>query len=402
VSTVLKDLLNEVAEDAKPYDVRQRALRAGKRRRRARRVTPGLVALAVVLTGVGLAVLRPSPAPVPFEPALPPPITLPGYPAAVTPRPDAPRLPNDRAPGRGAIVYVDRAFGYFLVTADGAQYSLGKIPEGDSTTYTLSPDRRWLVSSDRQSKSQTVLRDLTGTAYIEFGGFFTAVAWSPDGRWLALGLYGAGDPGRVRLIDLHALVIDPNGLEVDLHGFPQAQVASVLGDGRLVLAKLGAYAFPDLTIVDPHTLAQQTVTVDTTGHTSPQERMTLAESAAIGAMIGLPQPMTFTTDGRVLLQLTRSAWAAGEPIAPGATDDVLVIDLERQVVVQRWALPTPKPVAGDPQGGWETWRVLKLLPEGLLISHQMAGRFISVELFRPGTGELFLVTDLTRLPGPAQ
>ena len=70
MSTVLKDLLNEVAEDAKPYDVRERALRAGKRRRRARRATPGLVALVVILTSVGVATLRPGPAPLVPGPGL--------------------------------------------------------------------------------------------------------------------------------------------------------------------------------------------------------------------------------------------------------------------------------------------------------------------------------------------
>jgi hypothetical protein len=398
VSTVLKDLLAELAEDAKPYDVRVRALRAGKRRRLARRAAPGLIALAV-LASVGLAVLRPTPGPERYEPALPPRISLPGYPAVVEPRPDAPWLSNDRAPGVGAIVYVDRTLGYFLVAADGAQYRLGK-PQGPSAeSYSLSPDHRWLVSAEPQARSRTMLRDLTaGTAWVEFPLYFTPVAWSPDGRWLVLGLYGGGDPGRVRLIDLHAPVIDPNGLEVDLHGFPENQVASVLGDGRLVLAKLGTYPLPDLTIVDPHTLEQHTVTVDIISHTSPEERQVLAESAAIRAMVGVTQNLTFTTDGRVLLQLNRSASTAEGPMIPGTSADVLVIDLERQVVIQRWKLPAPRPVPG----GWETWWVSTMVPEGLLLSHQMTGRFLSLELFQPGTGQLFLVTDMTRLPSWTQ
>jgi hypothetical protein len=32
----------------------------------------------------------------------------------------------------------------------------------------------------------------------------------------------------------------------------------------------------------------------------------------------------------------------------------------------------------------------------------MTGRFLSLELFRPGTGERFLVTDMTRLPSYTQ
>jgi hypothetical protein len=401
VSTVLKELLTELAEEAKPYDVRAKALRAGKRRRLARRATPGLVALAV-LASVGLIALRPTPAPTEYQPALPPPIALPGYLAQITPQPDAPWLPTDRALGRGALVYFDRTQGYFLVTVDGAQYRLGKPPEPYASTYTLSPDGRWLVEAEHQGKSQTWLRDLTSTISIEFDRYFTLVAWSPDGRWMVQGMYGAGDPGRVRLFDLHAPVVDLNGLEVDLHGFPQTQVASVMADGRLVLAQLGTYAFPDLTIVDPHTLEQHRITVDITGHTSDEERLSLAETAAVNALVGLPQSLTFTTDGRVLLQLTRPESPPGERINRVGSSDVLVINLDRSAVTERWTLPARRPIPNSPHGDWESWRAIRMLPEGLLLAHETTQKLLSWELFQPETGEVFLVTDLTRLPSAKQ
>jgi len=127
----------------------------------------------------------------------------------------------------------------------------------------------------------------------------------------------------------------------------------------------------------------------------------VTEHVVIGAgraMVGVTQNLTFTTDGRVLLQLNRSASTAEGPMIPGTSADVLVIDLERQVVIQRWKLPAPRPVPG----GWETWWVSTMVPEGLLVSHQMTGRFLSLELFQPGTGQLFLVTDMTRLPSWTQ
>jgi hypothetical protein len=46
----------------------------------------------------------------------------------------------------------------------------------------------------------------------------------------------------------------------------------------------------------------------------------------------------------------------------------------------------------------ESWRLREVLPEGLLLVHSEVQRVLSLELYRPTTGELFLVTDLTKLP----
>ena len=116
-------------------------------------------------------------------------------------------------------------------------------------------------------------------------------------------------------------------------------------------------------------------------------------------MVGLPQDLTFTTDGRILLQLT------GPESAPGCRPPVAAAPTcWSSTSNARPCSPgghCPRPVP-TPDGGRESWRVVRLLPEGLLLVHQTTRKVLAWELFRPDTGELFLVTDLTRLPGPTQ
>jgi hypothetical protein len=71
-------------------------------------------------------------------------------------------------------------------------------------------------------------------------------------------------------------------------------------------------------------------------------------------------------------------------------------------VRERWVLPEPRLEPAVLSGGVidhsEDWGLREVLPEGLLLMHREVQRRLSLELYRPATGELFLVTDLTKLP----
>jgi hypothetical protein len=397
-------LLAEYADEARAYQVGARALAAGRRRRAARRTAPIAVLLAVAV--VGLITVRPAliRSDAVGTPPLPSPTNLTGFPAAIVPRPDAPVLPTNRAVGPGVHVYstYDAALGRsvgFLVVADGEHYRLDdEALSSPGSSFVLSRDGRWLmaVAPDRQPVTAT-LWDLTAAkpAAHRLTG---EPGITPDGRWLILGRLDPDDPGEIQLVDLRR-GIDSRPTTIDLSGYPGRQVASVLPNGDLVLASIAPSTTMDLSIVDHRTVTEtRRIRVDLAPHLTPAEVRGEAEVDVHNALAGSQGNLLFTEDGLLYYQTTVEYVAADGGNPRYFTKDVLVIDLATQRVRERLVLPAPRPSSGEPDVS-ETWRLMDVRPEGLLLEHSTTQRTLSWELFKPETRELFLVTDLTALPG---
>ncbi|MFC6019158.1 TolB family protein [Plantactinospora solaniradicis] len=184
-----RNALDELAEQAKVYDVTGRALRVARRRRRAVRLAPVAAATAVVLVGlVAVAGLRPDPSGG-LEVAAPP--TVDWLPERLElPATDPAPLPATGTVGRGVLLYgrsAAEAGPPVLLTDDGRQHRLAEaVTSKDGLTYTypsLSPDGQWL---GEQRAGRYVVRSLVGTARFELTDGYAPVAWSPDNRWLLL------------------------------------------------------------------------------------------------------------------------------------------------------------------------------------------------------------------------
>lgn len=424
----LKELLVEYAEQARAYDVREQALRRGRRRRRMRVAVPStLAALSVVVTGLTLVTLG-LPAALPFAPpqqseavdpwwppqdwpavpTLPPVIidelprmSLPGYPAEIVTDADAPPLPTDQAVGRGLYQYTNPAGPWIgLVTEAGAQYRLSSL---DGAWHDLSPGGRWLLSHS-PAESTLLLRDLTGTSVTALPDPGTPVVgtwWSIDDRWLVTAAY-AGLPGRpnaVNLVDLSTPAAEPR--QIDLRRWPEFAPASVRADGTVVLRPLRPGHLGDVVLVDPTTGDGRAISIDLTGAATPDELAVTAYEEDLRRLGGEVSPLHPLPDGSVLLTLRRSF--GGSPnFGTMISTDALVLDLDAGVVRERWRLPQPRPLPASPLGDWESWGVKDVLPEGLLLTHRSTQRVWAWELYDPATGTLTLVTDLRGLASAKQ
>jgi hypothetical protein len=185
--TALRELLDDLADEAKLYDVTDRAMAVARRRRQLQRMVPVAVAAGVLLaTGAAVALPRHHARPTPATSAAG--SGLAWLPARINAVADPPVLPSG-AVGRGALLYdrynaAAKRRDMVLVTTTGHQYRLPEaggsfVPELKSP---LSPDGRWLVYTNLRT---AYLRDLTGTKLLTLpaGG---GIVWSPDGHWLAV------------------------------------------------------------------------------------------------------------------------------------------------------------------------------------------------------------------------
>jgi hypothetical protein len=398
MTTGLKELLTEYAVEARPYAVGARALASGRRRRAVRRTAPVVAVVLLLVIGAiaaGSRLVRDESV---GTPSLPSPTSLSGFPAAIAPRPDAPTRPTDRAVGRGVLVYqaperLGGRLAWFLVTVDGSHYRLdaAALPT-PSSTYQLSADRRWLISVTPDGPPGTTrLWDLTA-ADRDGHAFTGGPIVSADGRWLAL-----RSPGMARIVDLRA-GIDRPATPVDLSAFPDMALVDVRPDGDLVLASSAPGTVLDLSIVERSTgVEKRRVRVDLTPHLTPAEQRGQAQIDELNALAGAPKPLIFAADGLVYFQTT------GQYSTPDGREryldkDVLVIDLVAGRVRQRLALPEPVLRTGEPDQT-ERWVLVDVRPEGLILQHRTTQRALAWELFRPATGQRYLLTDLTGLPG---
>jgi hypothetical protein len=378
----LRDLLHEYADEAKTYDVRARALAAGRRRRTLRRSVPVTAVILVILGGFAVA-LRPNiPSTVDAsQPIRRDPISLGGFPAKIVPADSPPPLPTSGRVGRAVFIYSDpnRQISV-LVTADGPQYLLGS----SNMTYTSSPNGRWLVSSDPNGTSH--IRDLESSYASDVDGVF--YAWSPDQTWLVTASVTNGAP-----MTAHVVLLDDRfeSHDVDLSARGGWVPVSARADGQVVLASFDGGSLL-LSTVDG-----DDVQVDLRPWLSDAELAAKAYFDQRGRDVGRSlQILWFSDDGRLLMQV----WSQ-TPKGFVATA-VLVVDLIAETVVQRLSLPAAPPVGDDRDGWflfgeWPDWPTAG--PAGLLLlRHDSKGLLLAVELWRPETRELFPVSDLSGLP----
>jgi hypothetical protein len=269
----------------------------------------------------------------------------------------------------------------------------------------LSPDRHWLATVedvDREPVMTTLRNLLEPVPAIAVNGW---PLFSPDGRWVALRNHATDSPGTVRIGDLTRPDLARDLTSVDLSAYSGQRLVSVLANGDLVLSPAAGGTALEFSIVDPSTgLERRHVRVDLAGYLSPDELAGKAFVDELLALDGAPEPVSFTVDGLALYQTTVQDGPGGleadrTRILRG---DVLVIDLGTERVRERWVLPEPRLVPAELGPGTtdhsESWWLKEVLPDGLLLVHAEPQRLLALELYRPATGELFLVTDLTSLP----
>ncbi len=87
--------------------------------------------------------------------------------------------------------------GVWIQHAGPSDALLHLLPGGDLVGMAISPDGRWVVTSENEKRSVKVWDGKTGTLYRQLPGSARHPVFSPDGRWLAL-----GDPFG-RLVDAH-------------------------------------------------------------------------------------------------------------------------------------------------------------------------------------------------------
>jgi hypothetical protein len=231
--TTFKNLLDDIAGEARPVDVADRALAIGRRRRRLVRLGPVAVAalLAVVLLTTGLA-LRNTPPPRPATPAAP---WYESLPASVTPPATAPPLPAGPV-GGGLLLTSACAAGcpVLLYATDNRWY---RVP-GTLQHASLSPDGRWLWTSDGRHPQ---VRDLAGTRSFPPAEYLQVMFWSPGDRWaLAEKVHPAAGGGT--LYDGGLIRIElatGRTARFDLGHVETSQTLGVLPSGDLVVATRG-------------------------------------------------------------------------------------------------------------------------------------------------------------------
>ncbi|MBF9129205.1 hypothetical protein I0C86_09480 [Plantactinospora sp. S1510] len=380
-------MLDELAEQAKVYDVTGRALRVARRRRRAVRLAPVAAAAVVAVGLVAVAGLRPDPSDGLEVAALP---TVEWLPKRFeVPATDPDPLPATGRVGQGVLLYgrsVAEPGPPVLLTTDGRQHRLAEARSNrDGLTYSypsLSPDGRWL---GEQRAGRYVVRDLVGSARFELSDGHAPVAWSPDSRWLLLtdNLHETAPPVR---LDLTTGAQQPVPIG-DGEGWRAVAVSS---DGDVMVNQFQRDNTPqrnlDLRVVDPMTGRDRTrIQLDLNPYLGPDEGRTYV-------------PPRLSPDGRTI-------WLGVVPIdrpeqgTPGLESggDLLLVDLTTEAV-RRTRLPrpalTPKTGRGPtpPSGYTGRMEPIGYLPEGVLLrSTDLRGDALRIMDLETGTTGLVTV-----------
>jgi hypothetical protein len=394
--SALRDLLTEVAAEAGPYDVTDRAVRTVRRRRHLAVIAPLAAALLVAAGTVAALPLRPDGE----GEALVWSNEVGWLPTRLVPVESPPPLPADRGVAPAAVAYAVRnvQFPVTLFTGDGRHY---RMP-GDGVR-AISPDGRWVVFRRGETLA---LRDLTGTEVRDLGVDHrgTVGAWSPGSRWLALRTYPEGETNRhTTVVDLDSgvtfrAVRDPDR-DTRLCGLlDTGDLLTCTGDDRSTRFVVRQ--------VDPRTGDERRrVTVD------PGPAMTEAERQADWAspLAGPGASALLRPDGRTLLMRTTDYLADKALTRPG---DVLAIDLDRpHAPPRRYDLPTTtlgreqREGVGSRFGGADMHLGVVTAEEGMLVTHYVPRPgapmdrevVADLELLHPDTGRL---SRITRVVGP--
>lgn len=389
----LKDLLDDVAEQAKLYDRTEHALSVARRQRRLARVAPVALAVAVA-TGLAAVWLPLRSSNVDSDAAA----MTPWLPQRLTvPEQVPPTLPTDHGVALGSLVYQtgDKST---LVTEDGRQY---RLPGAGDGLLGVSPDGRWLATT---SGDKVLLRDLTTTGGIQIaghGGGAKAASWSPDGRRFAL--WTGSMAGNTAEPD-----VDPRIIVVDLASRTQwttpapgnVTLIGVLDSGDVVLEdrvspdQVTSSTPVQLSIFNSQTgQVRHRYQIDLTPWLSPKERQARQRA-------GLLSDAALLADGRTLL-LRPAVRVPGGPDGLYAPDDVLAVDLDTGSVTRRYDLPDPRIASATRDLVIDHNRTLgALLPEGVLYIHNgrtspWPGGPISLELLDLSTGRLQVVSTVS-------
>jgi hypothetical protein len=383
----LKDLLDELAESAKLYELDDRMMAGAYRRRRVRQLAP-FAAATVLVAIVAMFWLPLSPGMHQDEPVS---TAITWLPSNITVPQNAPALPRT-AVGPAVCYYLvgnadvgwplDVATGaaqgrVVLVTAAGQQYESEYRYDPAGTVVddllSLSPNGRWLVLV---RDGLPLLRDLDGGDERTLAVVPDRVAWSPDGRRLVLesGLTLGNPSGTIAItsIDLSTL---------------RSSIRYISGAGALALGAVrdsGVLVFTNAigsgsiagTLYDP-------------AAAQPRHDLRLPVAG------GFEPNILVTPDGlRILLREVHS-------MAPG---DIIELDLAAAAISKRYALPTPtfqqtlvpygsgNRFAAD-LGDWRD--IVAVLPQGLLLAHHWYASHqfrASLELLDSTTGRLSIVT----------
>ena len=370
----LADLLADVADEAKVYGDTERAVRVLRRRRRATRLAPVVLAAVVTLAvSVTYVAVRRGPG------HMTPSGIVSWLPSRLLPDADAPPLPTDHGVGPGSLLYAVRADHAVLVTADLHQYAL---PPAVSPPLSLSPDGRWLVSVvDRR----IVLRDLTGTATRDLFALPDGeinTAWSSDGHTFAI--QPLTSEGTTIVVDLDSLRSHRIAMRLRLCG---AQ------DSGKLLGCPSAGEPVSVTLVDAATgELGSTVTADLASVLTPAEQQAnLVVNSMSAGVVGQ------LAGGDVVAVRTSVYNAKFGVIQPG---DLLLVDVATGRFIRRIALPPQAEPRTVPMSGGvaflaeESRSVGTGLPEGIPLVHEVpvgaadpyAVKVAGVEFADPRTG----------------
>jgi hypothetical protein len=383
--TSLKDMLVEAADDARVYDMTDRAVRVVKRRRTMTRLVPVAAALLVVagLVGIGR----------PFSGdggGQQPSAAVDGLPQRLIPEKSPPMLPEDRGVGPARLAF-SAAGRSVLLTEDDRQYRVDGLSVGG-----LSPDGRWMLVV--RSDGGWVLRELTGTRRQEFTGGDTSASWrwSRDGGRLVMQL--SSRTGVTHVVDLSTAARTTLTLDPARSG----RVCAVRNSGELVLCASDESPFSGIRLADGRTgQVTREISVADLG-LAPNE----------GMAQGLGMPMLDVDDHTLLVPVHDSSApdAAMAPEPPHRNNSLVGFDLSTgRLTTQRYPLPDRLPVLGRPLSGGTEYShpdarfVVGVHPDGVLLVHITPSRSdpfepgpSSIELISRDTGTLHLVTNLAR------
>jgi hypothetical protein len=376
----LRDLLDDLATDARDYGDGDRAVATARRRVTARRVAvPAVVAVTMAALVLAIGVVRGSlrlDVGPPGDPSSAPP-AVPDYPARIAEPVNPEPLP--RAPGgRAAFLWSPACAGpcqAYLVMTDGRQFAVPRTVGPPAYDYTLSPDGTWLGGPAVTGYELRALTDGALISIVDTGeGDLTPWAWSPDGEWFLLARHMAGDV-------YHFVRVNLTDRSVRRIASPEDGVVAINNDGDLicwVYPGNKARQLPELTIV-----RSDGSTVD--------ERIT----------VRLPPNATdLIRDGEVVESYWLRLGPDGESgllvlNRPNGPDDyvpprtgLLGVDLNLGFVTGRIDL---QPVGNG--GPAKPWEVKASLAGGVLFTHWPAG-WTELVILNTVTGERVVATTL--------
>lgn len=402
----LKGLFDDIADQAKSYQVGERAWAAARRRRYAVRTAPVAVAAAVAVAfGAGVPFFGgdggtpASGLTTPTVPAdqrverggldwLPTEVRYPPTPPPV--------LPRGRSVGAGALVLL-RGNGdkqeHILVTASGQMYQV-PIADPPFGYVALSPDGRWLASQ-LYDRDKLVLRDLTGTTeHVIADALLWAVdAWSSDGRYAVV---GAGSERRetkdappIR-VDLTTGEQRPVRISADGHWFPVVMLPS----GEVLLltrpqskpdndGQAGNPSRAERFLwrgVDPATGGERSGEITLSGALYPDEQVH-AEATATASPGGATLAMSVSSP----------AYRNGGSVMVA----LITVDLATGMPMSRYELPTAGDVGSpSPGGAGGHWALNAYRNEGIVLARRNSSGTNEIQLLDPGSGERTVVCSI--------